>query len=54
LRRWLVDVEPDRTMRSETYLRAWLLSTVLARDDALDVLAGISGRGRNGARACSG
>jgi len=39
LRRWLVEVEPDRTMRSETYLRAWLLSTVLARADALDVLA---------------
>lgn len=38
LRHWLVDVEPDRTMRSETYLRAWLLSTVLARDDALCVL----------------
>lgn len=39
LRRWLVEVEPDRTMRSETYLRAWLLSTVLSREDALHVLA---------------
>jgi DNA-binding PadR family transcriptional regulator len=38
LRHWLVEVEPDRTMRSETYLRAWLLSTVLSRDDALCVL----------------
>jgi PadR family transcriptional regulator AphA len=38
LRRWLVDVEPDRTMRSETYLRAWLLSIALSRDDALCVL----------------
>jgi DNA-binding PadR family transcriptional regulator len=39
LRHWLVDVEPDRTMRSETYLRAWLLSTALSREDALCVLA---------------
>jgi DNA-binding PadR family transcriptional regulator len=39
LRRWLVDVEPDRTMRSEVYLRAWLLSTVLTRVEALHVLA---------------
>ncbi|GAA3433571.1 PadR family transcriptional regulator [Kutzneria kofuensis] len=38
LRRWLVEVEPDRTMRSETYLRAWLLSAVLSREDALGVL----------------
>ncbi|AHH97063.1 hypothetical protein GCM10010174_38280 [Kutzneria viridogrisea] len=38
LRRWLVEVEPDRTMRSEIYLRAFLLSTVLCRDDALAVL----------------
>jgi PadR family transcriptional regulator, regulatory protein AphA len=38
LRRWLVEVEPDRTMRSETYLRAFLLSTVLSRQDALAVL----------------
>ena len=38
LRRWLVDVQPDRTMRSEAYLRAWLLSVVLSREDALCVL----------------
>ncbi|MEV6611365.1 PadR family transcriptional regulator [Kutzneria sp. NPDC051319] len=38
LRRWLVDVEPDRTMRSEAYLRAWLLSVALSREDALCVL----------------
>ena len=38
LRHWLVEVEPDRTMRSETYLRAWLVSAVLSREDALCVL----------------
>ncbi|WP_405816061.1 PadR family transcriptional regulator [Streptomyces sp. NBC_01390] len=38
LRRWLVEVEPDRSTRSETYLRAFLLATVLGRDDALTVL----------------
>jgi DNA-binding PadR family transcriptional regulator len=38
LRHWLVEVEPDRAMRSETYLRAWLISTALSREDALCVL----------------
>jgi PadR family transcriptional regulator AphA len=37
LRRWLVDVEPDRTVRDETMLRAMLVST-LAPEDALKVL----------------
>jgi len=38
LRRWLVDVEPNRTVRDESMLRALLVST-LDRDDALQVLA---------------
>lgn len=38
LRRWLVEQEPDRTMRSEVYLRAFLLSLTLRTDDALAVL----------------
>jgi PadR family transcriptional regulator AphA len=38
LRRWLVETEPDRTMRDESMLRALLVST-LERDDALKVLA---------------
>lgn len=38
LRHWLVEVEPDRTMRSETYLRSFLLTAVLSREDALAVL----------------
>ncbi|WP_336053822.1 PadR family transcriptional regulator [Streptomyces sp. CA2R101] len=38
LRRWLMEVEPDRSTRSETYLRAFLLATVLCREDALAVL----------------
>lgn len=38
LRRWLVEVDPDRSMRSETHLRAFLLATVLGREDALTVL----------------
>ncbi|MCR6490350.1 PadR family transcriptional regulator [Amycolatopsis sp. OK19-0408] len=38
LRRWLVDVEPDRTVRDESTLRALLVST-LDRGDALSVLA---------------
>ncbi|GAB3877793.1 hypothetical protein GCM10029964_027460 [Kibdelosporangium lantanae] len=37
LRRWLVDVEPDRTVRDETMLRALLIST-LGTEDALKVL----------------
>ncbi|WP_072476784.1 PadR family transcriptional regulator [Amycolatopsis australiensis] len=37
LRRWLVEVEPDRTVRDESMLRALLVST-LDRDDALAVL----------------
>jgi len=37
LRRWLVDVEPDRTVRDETMLRALLVST-LDSADALKVL----------------
>jgi DNA-binding PadR family transcriptional regulator len=38
LRRWLTEVEPDRTMRSEVYLRAFLLPLTLNSDDALGVL----------------
>lgn len=38
LRRWLVDVDSDRTARSETYLRAFLLSAALSPDDALQAL----------------
>lgn len=38
LRRWLVDTEPDRTVRDESMLRALLVST-LDREDALRVLA---------------
>jgi PadR family transcriptional regulator AphA len=37
LRRWLVDVEPDRTVRDESMLRALLVST-LEPQDALKVL----------------
>jgi DNA-binding PadR family transcriptional regulator len=37
LRRWLVEVEPDRTVRDESMLRALLVST-LDREDALRVL----------------
>ncbi|WP_165960317.1 PadR family transcriptional regulator [Actinocrispum wychmicini] len=38
LRHWLVEVEPDRTMRSEVYLRAFLLTFALSAKDALEVL----------------
>jgi DNA-binding PadR family transcriptional regulator len=38
LRRWLVEEEPDRTMRSEVYLRAFLLGLCLRTGDALTVL----------------
>ncbi|ALG08084.1 PadR family transcriptional regulator [Kibdelosporangium phytohabitans] len=38
LRRWLVETEPDRTVRDETMLRALLVST-LEPADALGVLA---------------
>lgn len=38
LRRWLVETEPDRTVRDETMLRALLVST-LEPADALKVLA---------------
>jgi DNA-binding PadR family transcriptional regulator len=37
LRRWLMETEPDRTVRDETMLRALLVST-LAPEDALKVL----------------
>jgi PadR family transcriptional regulator AphA len=53
LRRWLVDVEPDRTMRSEVYLRAFLLTVALTGPDALAVLereADVWRRERDGLR----
>jgi PadR family transcriptional regulator AphA len=37
LRRWLVEIEPDRTVRDESMLRALLVS-ILDTDDALNVL----------------